>query len=153
VGHTLRELARRRQSALVAVAAFAGPVLFALLEPAGPAMRAAVDPGSSMLARFASIVAWIAVTTLIVMALREAVFMQAARLFLRAWPVSRLSHWVGDAAGVVIAYGFLWVLLAYGAYRMLLSPGPALLLAFLAIATALGMGVVAQTLIGQVTAL
>ena len=153
MGHTLRELARRRQAAFVALAAFTGPVLLALLEPAAPAMRGAVDPAAPFLARFASIVTWIAVTTLLVLALREAVFMQGARGFLRALPVSRVSHWLADAAGIVVAYGVLWILLAYGAHRMLSGPRiPGIAMSLLTIAAALAIAILAQTLLGQVSA-
>lgn len=153
MAHTLREMARRRQAALVAVAAFAGPILLALLEPAGSAMRMAVDPAASFVARLACIVTWMAVTTLVVMALREAVFMRAARPWLRALPVVRLAHWRADAACIVLAYGFLWILVAYGLHRVAAGPAAEAALRLAALATVLAVGVAAQTLVGQIPAL
>jgi len=112
-------------------------------------MRMAVDPASPFAARWAAIVTWIAVTTLLVMALREAVFMQGARAFLRSLPVSRASHWRADAVCIALANGFLWIFLAYGAHRLLEGSAAVVATRFIAWAAALALGILAQTLLGH----
>jgi hypothetical protein len=151
VAHTLRELARRRQSALLAVAALMGPVAVALLEPLGQAVRAAVSPQATIAIRLVFIIVWLGVTTLTVLALREAVFMRGARAFLRALPVSRARHWRGDAIAIVLACAPLLLMVIYGCVRMAMtSTLPDAAAGSLLLAEALVLGVLLQAMLYQV---
>ncbi|HET7340344.1 MAG TPA: hypothetical protein VFL90_02695, partial [Methylomirabilota bacterium] len=111
--NALRTLARRQRRALVLVAAILGPVVVPLLVASAAGFEVLVDPATSPIVRLAIYLAWLGATGLVVLALREPVFMLAARPFLRALPIARSQHLASDVRAIAIAYSLLWLPIAH----------------------------------------
>lgn len=109
----LRSLTRRQQTALVLVAAILGPASVGVMQGVASALDVFVLRETSPWWRAGAWLAWFLVTGLIVLALREAVFMLASRPFLRMLPISRGMHLACDMRSIAIAYSFLWLPIAY----------------------------------------
>jgi len=123
--HTLRTMSRRQQAAFIMVAAILQPVAIAFVAGVGRTVRAlASGEGDASLA-WATLAAWLFGTSLVVFALREAIFMLRARAFLRMLPIASWRHFALDLRGVAMAYSFLWLPLAFFAGELWLSPMPA----------------------------
>ena len=94
---------------MVLVAAILGPVVVPLIVASAAGFEALVDPATSPLVRLAVYGAWLGATGLVVLALREPVFMLAARPFLRALPIARSQHLAGDLRAIAVSYSLLWL--------------------------------------------
>jgi hypothetical protein len=107
------------------VAAILQPVAVAFVAGVGRTVRAlASGEGDASLA-WATLAAWLFGTSLVVFALREAIFMLRARAFVRMLPIASWRHFALDLRGVATAYSFLWLPLAFFAGELWLSPLPA----------------------------
>jgi hypothetical protein len=110
---SLRALSRRQQTTLVLAAAILGPGTLAFVAGLASGFETFVSPRTALGWRALAWAAWLATTGLIVLALREAVFMLAARPFLRMLPISRARHFACDVRSIAIAYSFLWLPVGY----------------------------------------
>lgn len=113
LANALRTLSRRQQRAFVLVAAILGPVVVPLLVASASGFEVLVDPATSPLVRLSVYVAWLGATGLVVLALREPVFMLAARPFLRALPIARSQHLACDLRSIAVSYSLLWLPIVY----------------------------------------
>jgi len=109
----LRSLTRRQQTALLLVAAILGPTSVGIMQGGASALDAFVARDTTAAWRAVAWLAWFLATGLIVLALREAVFMLAARPFVRMLPISRGAHLACDIRSIAIAYSFLWLPIAF----------------------------------------
>jgi len=110
---SLRTISRRQQTAILLVGAFLGPYSIGFMHGLASGLRTFADPGTSPAWRGMAWGGWFAATSLIVLALREPVFMLAARPFLRMLPISRAKHLACDIRSIAIAYSFLWLPIGY----------------------------------------
>src|SRR4051812_13190815 len=118
----LRSLTRRQQTALALVVAILGPAAVGIMQGVASSLDVFVLHDTSAWWRCAAWSAWFLATGLIVLALREAVFMVAARPFLRMLPISRGAHLACDVRSIAIAYSFLWLPIGYFIWATWSSP-------------------------------
>jgi hypothetical protein len=114
---SLQDLWRRQQGLVVAVLAFMGPVVLGLGEPLGNGVARAVSPLVAWTERAAIISGWFVVSSIMVMSLREAIFMMLARAFLDVLPIAAFERMLADARCVAVAYSLLWLPLAWALIR------------------------------------
>lgn len=145
---SLRSLSRRQQAVVVLLAAFLGPFAIGFMDGLASGLARFVDPATSPGWRVAAWLAWFLTTGLVVLALREPVFMLAARPFVRMLPIARGAHLACDMRSIAIAYSFLWLPIGYfvwvtwASHTGLLAKVDAMFVA----ASALAIAMVLQTL-------
>ena len=110
---SLKALSRRQQDAVLTMALLIGPAVLGALNLIASAFAIIVQPGSSLALRIVLYAGWLLVSTLVVLALREPIFMLRARDFVRGLPIKRHTHFASDLSAIAVAYSFLWTPIAY----------------------------------------
>jgi len=97
----------------MAIAILVGPAVIGAVDLIASAFAIIVKPESSLALRIVLYAGWLLVSTLVVLALREPIFMLRARDFIRSMPIKRHAHFASDISAIAVAYSFLWAPIAY----------------------------------------